>query len=135
MCFRKLLLLVLFMFSVSANADSEPLKIVLHANDGFKLAHLENSVKNIRTELGKDVDIRIVINGKAVTRLLKSNVESKKIIDSILEEKVPIGLCHNAVSNNRVDKSMLIDGLEVLKTDGNVTVIKYIQQGYIYIKM
>ena len=41
----------------------------------------------------------------------------------------------NAVQNNNVTNDMLIVGLNVLKYDGNVTIIKLINDGYIYIKM
>ncbi len=118
-----------------AYSKGEDVKVVLHLNDGFKLGHLRNSVGNIKTELGEGADIRVVVNGKAVKRLLRSNTESAKIVESVLSQNVPIGLCHNAVNNNKVKPEMLIEGLQILPTDGNVTVIKYQQQGYIYIKL
>lgn len=127
--------MLLLFNALSLQASIEPLKIVLHINDAHKIGHLGNSVKNIRKELGDDVFIKVVINGKAVTRLLKSNETSAKIIQSVLKQNVPVGLCHNAVTNNRVDKRLLIEGMDILETDGNVTVINYQQQGYIYIKM
>jgi len=57
------------------------------------------------------------------------------VVQSVLKKNVPIGLCHNALNNNRVDQSLLIEGLNVLETDGNVTILNYQRQGYIYIKM
>lgn len=129
-----LLLILLSPFSVVV-ADTTPIKIVLHVNDSFKIGHLRNSVDNIRKEMGANVIIKVVVNGKAVTRFLKSNVESTKVVQSILKQNVSIGLCHNAVSNNRVKKSMLIEGLEVLENDGNVTMIGYQRDGYLYIKL
>ena len=104
-------------------------------NDGFKLGHMEKSVKNIRKEMGNDVEIQVVINGNAVTRLLRSNKSSTRIVQEVLKLNAPIGLCHNAVNNNQVKKEMLIEGLEVLKTDGNVAVLNYQKQGYYYIKL
>ncbi len=130
--FPLLLLSLLFNTAVASDAD---VRIVLHVNDGFKLGHLRNSVSNIRRELGQEVDIKVVVNGKAVTRMLRSNKESTKIINSVLEQNVEVGLCHNAVNNNEIDRALLISGLEVLETDGNVTLIKYMQQGYLYIKL
>lgn len=125
----------LCLISVTGISAEQQTKVVLHINDGFKLGHLQKSVNNIREELGKDVDIKVVINGKAVTRMLRSNIESVKIVQSVLGQNVPIGLCHNAVQNNKVDKSVLIEGLDVLEFDGNVTIIRYQQQGYLYIKL
>jgi len=136
MRFYRFLVFVVLFFSVPMlHAASEPLKVVLHVNDGHKIGHLGKSVNNIRKEMGDDVVIRVVVNGKAVTRLLKSNTRNVEIVQSVLNKNVPIGLCHNAVTNNRVDKSLLIEGLDVLETDGNVTVLNYQTQGYIYIKM
>jgi len=133
--YRVFVFVVLFFTVPMLHAASESLKVVLHVNDGHKLGHLANSVKNIRKEMGDDVVVEVVVNGKAVTRLLKSNKVNTKIMQSVLKQNVPIGLCHNAVTNNRVDKSLLIEGLDVLETDGNVTVLNYQRQGYIYIKM
>ncbi len=113
----------------------EPIKIVLHINDTFKLTHLNNSVKNLRKELGENAKIKVVINGKAVQSMLKNNKPSTKIINSILQNNVDIGLCHNAVRNHHVNKNMLIKGLKVLPKDGNVSIINLQKQGYIYIKM
>ena len=132
----RIIFFIFILFNASLlQATVEPLKVVLHINDAHKIGHLGNSVKNIRKELGDNVVIKVVINGKAVTRLLKSNKVNAKVIQSVLKQNVPIGLCHNAVANNRVEKRFLIEGMDVLETDGNVTVINYQQQGYIYIKM
>jgi len=126
-----LLLFTLLFAALTANAMD---KVVLHINDAHKFSHLKNTVKNLREELGPVLDIKVIINGKAVTRLLKSNIEHEKIVRFILDQDVTIGLCHNAVSNNKVKKEMLIDGLHVLESDGNVTIMEYQKKGYIYIK-
>ena len=131
----KLIFLVVLSLVVSMSyAASEPLKVVLHVNDGYKLSDMANSVKNIRKEMA-GVVIEVVVNGKAVTRLLKSNKENTKIIQSVLKQNVSVSLCHNAVINHRIDRSLLIEGLNVLETDGNVAVLNYQSQGYVYIKM
>ncbi len=128
------LLVILFFYSCIIFADEET-KVVLHLNDSFKLNHLKNSVKNIRAELGDDVKIKIIVNGKVVQGLLKNNEPNTKIVNFILKKNVDIGLCHNALRNNSVSGDMLIEGLEILPTDGNVTLINLQKQGYIYIKL
>ena len=132
---RIFLLLMLLIPSTVVVADKGPVKIILHVNDVFKIEHLKNSVDNIRKEMSANTVIKVVVNGKAVTRFLRSNAQSTKVVESILKHNVPIGLCHNAVSNNRVKKSMLIEGVDVLEKGGYVTIIDYQRQGYIYIKM
>ena len=126
------LLFILLLVTGVANAQD---KVVLHINDAHKFSHLKNTVKNFRKESGPALDIKVVVNGKAVTRLLKSNIEHEKIVRDILDQDVTIGLCHNAVSNNKVKKNMLIKGLEILESDGNVTIMEYQKEGYIYIKL
>ena len=132
---KYILFILLLVFQTQAMSTEEQAKIVLHINDTFKLIHLEASVKNIRKELGEDVDIKVIVNGKAVQLMLKNNKASTKIIHNILQHHVDIGLCHNAVRNNRVDIKMLIKGLRVLPKDGNVTLFNLQKAGYIYIKM
>lgn len=132
---KYILLVSFFIFQPHAVYAEEPTKILLHINDTFKLGHLNKSVKNLRNELGQEVEIRIVVNGKAVQVLLKDNLPSADIINNILHNKADIGLCHNALRNNNVTKDMLIEGLRVLPEDGNVTIIGLQKTGYIYIKM
>jgi len=104
-------------------------------NDTFKLEHLKKSVINIRNELGNRAIIKIVINGKAVQLMLKDNKVSSDIVTILLKNKADIGLCHNAIKNNNIKKSLLIAGVRVLPEDGNVTIINLQKEGYVYIKI
>ena len=113
----------------------EQTKIVLHMNDSYKLDHLRSSVENIRSELINEAKLRVVINGKAVQSMLINDKTSAVIVNDILQKNVKIGLCHNAVRSNHVKKSMLIEGLDILPNDGNVTIINLKQEGYTYIKI
>ncbi|VAW67035.1 hypothetical protein MNBD_GAMMA09-2696 [hydrothermal vent metagenome] len=132
---KTILLFLLFFFqSYSISAD-EATKIVLHLNDMFKLSHLNNSVRNIRSELGENVKIKIVVNGKAVQLMLADNKASTEIINNILQYNVDVGLCHNAIRNNNINEKQIIKGLDVLPKDGNVTIINLQKKGYIYIKI
>jgi intracellular sulfur oxidation DsrE/DsrF family protein len=127
-------ILILLFSTYTANAQ-EQTKILLHMNDTFKYKHLQKSVKNIREELGANVDIRIVINGKAVQSMLKNDRYTSDIVSDILKRNAKIGLCHNALRNNKVNKSMLIKGVNILSSDGNVEIIRLRKKGYIYIKI
>ena len=131
---RTALILLLCIQPYIAYAD-EQTKVVLHLNDSFKFTHLESSVNNIRTEMGDNVEIKVVINGKAVQKMLKSEKIIAIIMNNILQDNAEIGLCHNALRANKVKKSMLIQGLNVLPQDGNVTIINLRKKGYIYIKI
>jgi intracellular sulfur oxidation DsrE/DsrF family protein len=132
----KYISLILLLFSQSHILYSqEKFKVVLHLNDTFKLEHLNKSVNNIRSELGDNVKINIVINGKAVLLMVKDNETSTEIITNLLQKKAEIGLCHNAIRNNNIKKNFLIKGLKILPNDGNVSIINFQKKGYLYIKM
>ncbi len=132
---KKLLLIGCLLLHSALIYAEEQTKVVLHLNDMFKLTHLQNSVKNIRKELGSKAKIRVVINGKAVQLMLKNDLRSTKIVNDILAHHADIGLCHNAIRKNHVNKKMLIKGLKILPKDGNVTIINLQKAGYLYIKI
>ena len=135
MVLKQVSLVLLLFFQTYVVCAHEQTKILLHMNDVYKLSHLQRSVQNLRNELGNDVHIRVVINGKAVQLMLKTDKTSVTVVDSMLENNVEIGLCHNAVRNNNVKTDMLIEGVSVLETDGNVTIINLQREGYRYIKI
>jgi intracellular sulfur oxidation DsrE/DsrF family protein len=48
---------------------TEPVKVVYHINEAEKLAMLVNNTINLKTDLGKNVIIEVVVNGPAITCL------------------------------------------------------------------
>ena len=44
-------------------------------------------------------------------------------------------VCNNALRNKRVARDFLIDGVEVLEKDGNITLLELQKKGYQYIKI
>lgn len=132
---KHMIVILALFFQVSTVFANPHPKVILHTNDTFKLGHLKNSVNNIRREMGNGVEIKVVINGKAVQSMLKNNESSTELVNDILQQNVKIGLCHNALTNNQVTKDMLIKGLDVLPQDGNVAIIDLQKKGYFYIKI
>ncbi len=109
-------------------------RFVVHINDDFKIGELEGAVEGLSNYF-KDADIRVVVIGKAVTRLLRTNQEAARIVNSINKNEASVGLCHNAISNHKVDPSMLVDGVKILKEGGNIAIIRLRASGYNYIKL
>ncbi len=122
---------VAYPFSVYAE---DRLNVVVHINDGFKINELAAAVENLRQEY-KQADIRVVVIGNAVTRLLKSNEKAQSIVESIHQDQASIGLCHNAINAHKVDLNMLVDGVEIVKEGGNLKIIRLREKGYFYIKL
>ena len=130
-----LYLFVLLVFSPWQSALAESTKVIMHLNDTSKLPHLEKNIDNIRKGMGKDVDIQVIINGRAVTAMLSGNKLIEDKVRSMLNNNAKIGLCHTAMRNNNVNEDLLIKGVTILPEGGIVTIIKLQKAGYAYIKL
>ena len=117
------------------NALAENVNVLLHLNDKAKIPHLEKNIINLRKGLGKDANIRVVINGRAVTAMLSGNKLIEEKVKSMREQNASIGLCHHAMRNNNVNADRLVDGVTILEEGGVVTIVKLQQKGYLYIKI
>jgi intracellular sulfur oxidation DsrE/DsrF family protein len=116
-------------------ALAENINVLLHLNDKAKIPHLEKNIINLRKGLGEDVNIRVVINGRAVTAMLSGNTLIEEKVKSMLEQNASIGICHHAMRNNHVNEERLVEGVSILEEGGIVTIVKLQQKGYIYIKL
>ena len=116
-------------------ALADNINVLLHLNDKAKIPHLEKNIINLRKGLGEDVNIQVVINGRAVTAMLSGNKLIEEKVKSMREQNAKIGICHYAMSNNNVNEDRLVEGVSILKEGGIVTIVKLQQEGYIYIKL
>ena len=116
-------------------ALADNINVLLHLNDKAKILHLEKNIINLRKGLGKDVNIQVVINGRAVTAMLSGNKLIEEKVKSMREQNASIGICHYTMSNNNVNEDRLVEGVSILKEGGIVTIVKLQQEGYIYIKL
>jgi len=116
-------------------AQAENINVLLHLNDKAKIPHLEKNIINLRKGLGEDVNIQVVINGRAVTAMLSGNKLIEEKVKSMREQNVSIGLCHHAMRNSNVNEDRLVDGVSILEEGGTVTIVKLQKKGYLYIKI
>lgn len=116
-------------------ALADNINVLLHLNDKAKIPHLEKNIINLRKGLGEDVNIQVVINGRAVTAMLSGNKLIEEKVKSMREQNAKIGICHYAMSNNNVNEDRLVEGVSILKEGGIVTIVNLQQEGYIYIKL
>lgn len=130
-----LYLFVLLILSPWQSALAESTNVVMHLNDTSKLPHLEKNIGNIRKGMGEDVDIQVVINGRAVSAMLSGNTLIEDKVKSMLSNNAKIGLCHTAMRNNNVHEDLIIKGVTILPEGGMVTIIKLQKAGYAYIKI
>jgi len=120
------------LFSVLANG--EPDKVLFHINSPHKLSILHSYASNLTEETQGNMDIVVVFNGHAVKRLLKNDKEKDKTI-KMINSNIKVEACHFALTKNKVDRRLLIDGVTQLEGDGNLAIINYQKKGFIYIKI
>lgn len=131
---------IMFMLSgfllllISSTVIAAENKLVIHINDPARLAELVNVVTNTSEAFNKKIDIVVVVNGPAITRLasFSNNQES---IQTILDTGAELGACSNAMLNKKINPDQLIKGVTVLKEGGVKKIMQLQQAGYSYIKM
>ena len=128
--FSLLLFSVAFSQTLTAAPES---KVVLHLNTPEKMTMLVNNVKNLRTKLGKQADILVVVNGPAVSRF--TNLASSRTqLDEILGLNANVAICSFALKNRKLLKVNLLEGTTYLEDGGVTEIVKRQQAGYAYIK-
>ena len=124
---------MLLLFSVSVMAADKS-RVVLHLSNQHKLHVLVNNVTNIRAAYGDRVEIIAVINGPAVTKFAKfSNTEEQ--IQTMLKLNTEVSVCSLAMSNKKILREQLLEGVTYLEQGGVAKLIELQEQGYSYIKI
>ena len=132
---KTIYLIALFFCVIYQNAQADGTKVVLHLNDTAKLPQLEKNIDNLRIALGQDADIRVIINGRATTAMLRGNTLIETKVKSMLDNHAKIGLCHTSMRNNNIDTKHIIKGVSVLPEGALETIINLQNEGYTYIKI
>lgn len=114
-------------------AGDKAARVVLHINNPLKMTMLVNNVKNLRSTLGKEASIYVVVNGPAVARFTTLS-ESSAQLESILVEKAQVGVCSIALKNRKLVRSHLRSGTNYLEDGGVAKLVTLQHQGYAYIK-
>lgn len=115
------------------SAHAEEAKLVLHLNEKEKAATLINMVNNYRA-VEPNADIVVVVNSSGVIRLKRSGGLKQEIM-LLLERGVEVGVCNNAIVENKVNPEVLIPGVTLLKEGAVARLVELQKQGYIYIKI
>ena len=113
---------------------AEPARVVFHINDSEKLPLLLNNTLNLKKDLGPAVEIQVVVNGPAITRLA-SFANTGDSLQKMLDAGIELGGCSNAMRNNNLDPSKLYPGVKIINEGGVTRLLRLQQQGYAYIKI
>lgn len=129
---KALCLLVCILSSNGASAK-DPAKVVVHLNNPLKVTMLVNNVKNLRSNLGKEASIIVVVNGPAVARFTTLS-QSREQLDKLLEENSEVSICSFALKNKNLVRDNLYTGTTYLEDGGVSKLVELQQKGYAYIK-
>lgn len=129
----KQLIAALFALTISFVVAAEPTKVVYQIDDPSKVPLLINSINELMKSV-KESDIYVVFHGPAITRLAETS-PAKQAITQLLGQGVRIGACSTSMSHNRLQRNMLINGIEYIEDGGILRILTLQKQGYGYIKI
>jgi uncharacterized protein len=113
---------------------AEPVKVVFHINEAEKLPLLVNNTINLKTDMGKNVIIEVVVNGPAITRLASFS-NTGESLQKMLDAGIEIGGCSKAIRGSQLDPAKLYPGIHIIEEGGITRIVERQQQGYLYLKM
>jgi intracellular sulfur oxidation DsrE/DsrF family protein len=117
----------------SSVALSEPLKVVFHINE-FEKANLLIFSVNELIHTKNNIDIKLVMHGSSILKLSKNDSLRKKF-ERLMKQGVEIGVCSQAMLQNKLKPGMIIEGVNFLTQGGLIRIIQLQNQGYRYIKI
>lgn len=81
-----------------------------------------------------DADVKMVVHGPAIIRLSKRDGLNNEFVN-LIQFGVEIGACSISILNQKIEPSIMIDGVVILSQGGVQRIIDLQSQGYIYIKI
>jgi len=138
--------LILLSFCIVLFADTEfaepkpslenPRQIVFSATEGSSRAldHILSVANNVLKFYGPEkVEMKIVAYSQGLKLLYKSNKETARRVDALMQYDVEFIACGNTMRTLKVKEEDLIDG-SVIVTAGVVELLESVKAGWIYIK-
>ena len=113
----------------------EPRKIVFGIKHGQDEAihHVLSTANNVLKFYGPDnVNMKIVAYYHGIKALLKKHEDIAVRVDALQQYGVEFVACGNTMRTKKIDKSDLIEGVEVV-TAGVAEIVEREQEGWIYI--
>jgi len=131
-CHLQLMIILTCLFAQAALADKND-KVVLHLNTPQKMTMLVNNVTSLRSMLGPEAEIVVVVNGPAVVRFTNL-ADSRDQLDQLLTLNAEVSICSYALKNKNLSKIQLLEGTSYLEDGGVAKLVELQQKGFAYIK-
>jgi len=115
---------------------SNPRKIVFSITEDSEhaLDHILSTANNVIKYYGPDnVNMEIVAYSRGIKLLLKSNKETAKRVDALMQYNVVFIACGNTMRTKNIKKEDLVEGSEIV-TAGVVELLEKVKSGWTYIK-
>lgn len=138
---KKIILILLIIGSISSkglsqSADQKELhKVVIQLNssDTSVWSSTLGNIKNIQKALQGQVEINIVVHGKALDLLVKDHTHLAKEVLSMENEMTHFKACENTMRKHGITKEMLLDKISTVPS-GVVEVILKQESGWSYLR-
>ena len=138
---KKIILILLIIGSISSkglsqSADQKEVhKVVLQLNssDTSVWSSTLGNIKNIQKALQGQVQIDIVVHGKALDLLVKDHTHLAKEVLSMENEMTHFKACENTMRKHGITKEMLLDKIGTVPS-GVVEVILKQESGWSYLR-
>lgn len=109
-------------------------RVVFHLDEQVKATLVLNNIINLITDIGEEnLDIEMVANGDAVKVLVRGTNEFGAMLKELVEKRVIICACANAIRNLGIHKDELLDFVSIVSS-GVGEIVKKQAAGWAYIR-
>lgn len=114
-------------------AGGKGLPVVVHLPDPATLDHAVRNVLNLRTDLGPDVVIEVVVHGPGVARLAASSPAAADVA-AMVDAGIQVDACANSLRSLHLEAAGLAAGVTVVSS-GVGHVVRLQRAGYAYLRL
>ncbi len=107
--------------------------IQLATSDEAVIKSLLSHVKNLRTDLGKDLEILIVCHAKALDFVLRENEQLEAAVRLLISFNANLAACENMLKAHDKTAADLHHGIKTVPSAISTLVVKQ-QEGWSYLK-
>ena len=131
-------LLIIFLassFLVQAQNAKTIHQIVIQLNtaDTSAWSSTIGNIKNIQKIWSTNLQIEVVVHGKAIDFLVKDKTHLAKEIEALTKDGIQFSACENTMRKHGIDKSAILSFAQTVPS-GVVEVISKQEQGWSYLK-
>jgi len=126
--------LIVSLFVQAQNAKTiHQIVIQLNTADTSAWSSTIGNVKNIQKIWNTNLQIEVVVHGKAIDFLVKDKTHLAKQIEALTKEGIQFSACENTMRKHGIDKSAILSFAQTVPS-GVVEVISKQEQGWSYLK-